>query len=61
MQQRWFQQASGPCGNMMEAMPYYGANHKLHRYKTEASVLSNGNFVLLFGHEKESVAEIAVF
>lgn len=56
-----FQDANRPPGNIQEAMPYYSKKHGAYGYKTEISVLANGQAVFCSRHEGGATPDVSVY
>lgn len=56
-----FHQTNRPTGNMQEGKEYYSGKHKLYGYKTEVSVLPNGQAIGCTKPYPGSVSDIDIF
>lgn len=56
-----FQQTNRPSGNLQESKLYFSGKHKLYGFKTEVSVLPNGQAFFISRHAPGSVADIDIF
>ncbi|GMF32748.1 unnamed protein product [Phytophthora fragariaefolia] len=55
------QHTTMPSGQIKERSAYYSAKHHLHGYKTEVSVLPNGQSINCTNHYPGSEADIEIF
>ena len=55
-----FQDANRPRGNLQEAMPYCSKKHAAYGYKTEVSVLANGQAIFCSKSARGATPDITV-